>query len=156
NLITAASTYVRREKTLPRRTFRQHSRSTWAPTSHLLAAIPSQGAAQLLKHFAQVFAERGYHDRGVLAGDPEKHRKASMTLDERGDVCVVRARDEDLLPSGLARRDPRPRPAARGWKPHRRSVPVRSSWCRPWLGASAALYATTASSSPMSISRASR
>ena len=30
-------------------------------------------------------------------------------------------RREGLLPSGLARRDRRPRPAARGWKPHRRS-----------------------------------
>jgi hypothetical protein len=36
-----------------------------------------------------MFTERGYYGRRVLARDFEKHRKASMALDERRDVRVV-------------------------------------------------------------------
>ena len=36
-----------------------------------------------MRQFAQVFTERGYYGRRVLARDFEKHRKASMALDER-------------------------------------------------------------------------
>ena len=73
---------------------------------HLLAAIPGQGAAQLLRQFAHMFRERADHGCGVLARDLEKHHKAGMALDERRDVRVVRPGGEDLLPSDLARRGP--------------------------------------------------
>src|SRR6266581_2806946 len=66
--------------------------------SHLLASIPGQGAAQLLRQFAQVFTERGYYGRRVLARDLEKHRKASMALDERRDVRVVRSGEKVSFP----------------------------------------------------------
>src|SRR6187431_3208478 len=57
--------------------------------SHLLASIPSQGAAQFPRQFAHVFTERGDDGRGVLARDFEKHRKTRVALDERCDVRVV-------------------------------------------------------------------
>src|SRR6516225_5742948 len=56
---------------------------------HLLAAIPGQGAAQLLRQFAHMFRERADHGCGVPARDLEKHHKAGMALDERRDVRVV-------------------------------------------------------------------
>jgi len=45
-----------------------------------------------------VFTERGYDGRRVLVWDLEKHRKASMALDERCDVRVVRAREKVSFP----------------------------------------------------------
>src|SRR6516165_7199147 len=54
----------------------------------------------------------------------------------------------------LSERGDRPPPAVRGWKPHRRSVPVRSSSCHPWLGASAAPCADVPSA-PFSAHRVS-
>ena len=45
-----------------------------------------------------MFTERGYHGCGVLARDLEKHRKASMALDERHDVGVVRSGEEVSFP----------------------------------------------------------
>src|SRR4029077_5200094 len=66
--------------------------------SHLLASIPGQGAAQLLRQFAHVFTERGYYGRRVLARDFEKHRKASMALDQRRDVRVVRSGEKVSFP----------------------------------------------------------
>ena len=38
----------------------------------------------------------------------------------RDQIAISSLQREGLLPSGLARRAPRPRPAARGWRPHRR------------------------------------
>src|SRR5262249_32219675 len=55
----------------------------------LLAAIPGQGAAQLLRQFAHMFRERADHGCGVPARDLEKHHKAGMALDQRRDVRVV-------------------------------------------------------------------
>ena len=48
-----------------------------------------------MRQFAHVFTERGYYGRRVLARDFEKHRKASMALDERRDVRVVRSGEKD-------------------------------------------------------------
>jgi hypothetical protein len=66
--------------------------------SHLLAAIPGQRAAQLLRQFAQVFTERGYHGRRVLARDLKKHHKPRMALDQRDDVRVVRSGEKISFP----------------------------------------------------------
>jgi hypothetical protein len=56
--------------------------------SHLLAAIPGQGAAQFLRQFAHVFSERGDECGRVLAWDLEK------PLDERRDVRVIRSTEK--------------------------------------------------------------
>jgi hypothetical protein len=45
-----------------------------------------------------VFTERGYYGLRVLARDLEKHRKASMALDERRDVRVVRSGEKVSFP----------------------------------------------------------
>ena len=66
--------------------------------SHLLASIPGQRAAQFLRQFAHVFTERGYHGRRVLARNLEKHHKASMALDQRRDVRVVRSGEKISFP----------------------------------------------------------
>src|SRR5271170_1104202 len=47
---------------------------------------------------SQVKERRSYHGSRVLAWDLEKHRKASMTLDERCDVCVVGAGEKVSFP----------------------------------------------------------
>jgi hypothetical protein len=65
---------------------------------HLLAAIPGQGAAQLLRQFAHMFRERADHGCGVPARDLEKHHKAGMALDERRDVRVVRPGEKIPFP----------------------------------------------------------
>ena len=66
--------------------------------SHLLAAIPGQGAAQFLGQFAHVLGERGHHGRRILAWHLEKHHKAGMALDKRRDVRVVRSREKVSFP----------------------------------------------------------
>ena len=48
--------------------------------------------------FAHVFTERGYHGRRVLARNLEKHHKASMALDQRRDVRVVRSGEKISFP----------------------------------------------------------
>ena len=65
---------------------------------HLLTAIPGQGAAQLLRQFAHMFGERADHGCGVPARDLEKHHKAGMALDQRGDVRVVRPGEKISFP----------------------------------------------------------
>ena len=65
---------------------------------HLLASIPGQGAAQLLREFAHVFTECGYDGRRVLARHFEKHCKASVALNECHDVRVVRSAEKVALP----------------------------------------------------------
>ena len=66
--------------------------------SHLLASIPGQGAAQLLRQFAHVFTERTYYSRRVIARHFEKHRKAGLALDERHDVGIVRSAEKVAFP----------------------------------------------------------
>src|SRR3974377_1996539 len=56
---------------------------------HLLAAIPGQGAAQLLRQSAHLFGDRDDHGCGVPAPDIVQHHKAGLALDQRRDVRVV-------------------------------------------------------------------
>jgi hypothetical protein len=66
---------------------------------HLLAAIPGQRAAQLLRQFAHMFGERADHGCGVPARDLEKRHKAGMALDQRRDVRVVRPGEKITFPA---------------------------------------------------------
>src|SRR5271163_2088350 len=65
---------------------------------HLLALVPRQRTSQLLRQFADVLGERRNHRRRVLARKLDQHRKTAVTLNQCGDMSIVRSRKKIAFP----------------------------------------------------------
>ena len=65
---------------------------------HFRPAIPRKGFVELFRELSCLFDQGCRNALGVLVRDFSQHDKTGMPLNQRGDVTVVRTRDQIALP----------------------------------------------------------